>query len=57
MARTKEVKAANGVTGAGDAAAEGEATGAVVAVAVEAFDAEAVDANGMVVAKGEEESV
>jgi hypothetical protein len=48
------VKAANGLAGTGDATAEVEAPGAVVAVAVEAFGVEAADANRMVVAKVEE---
>jgi hypothetical protein len=55
MARTKEVKAANGVTGAGDAAGEGGDSGAFVAVAIEASGAvELADANGMVIAKDKE---
>jgi hypothetical protein len=52
--RTKDARVANGLAGAEDAAVEGEASSAVVAVAVEAFGAvEAVDANGSVVAKDE----
>jgi hypothetical protein len=55
MPRTKEVNAANGL--AGVAAAEGEPSGAMVAIEAEAFGIVAANSNGMVVANDDAESV